>query len=111
MNIRVSKFDFVSGLASEWKDNGEAAVLEDAAMLILYFETFYYDKITEYHESIRDFLCKYRYFSHLVTWDLEAISFAAKVGGWIGLVSGASLISFVEFIYFAFQLLKSRFKK
>ena len=67
MNIRVSKFDFVSGLASEWKDNGDAAMLEDAAMLILYFETFYYDKITEYHESIADFLCKYRYFSHLVT--------------------------------------------
>ena len=53
MNIRVSKFDFESSGQTVQDAYG------DAAILILYFETFYYDKITEYHESLTDFLCKY----------------------------------------------------
>ena len=55
MNIRVSKFDFESSGQTVQDAYG------DAAILILYFETFYYDKITEYHESLTDFLCKYEY--------------------------------------------------
>ena len=35
----------------------------------------------------------------------------AKIGGWIGLVVGASLISFLEFIYFAIQLIRTGLKK
>jgi hypothetical protein len=30
--------------------------------------------------------------------------FSAKVGGWIGLVVGASAISFIEFLYFGYKL-------
>ena len=39
------------------------------------------------------------------------LSSTAKVGGWIGLVVGASLISFVEFIYFTIQLIRTSLKK
>ena len=59
MNIRVSKFDLSQSAGQGYEnayyyENG----FGDAAILILYFETFYYDKITEYHESLTDFLCK-----------------------------------------------------
>ncbi len=30
----------------------------------------------------------------------------AKIGGWIGLIVGASLISFIEFLYFVCLLFK-----
>ena len=40
----------------------------------------------------------------------QTISFTAKVGGWIGLVVGASLISFLEFIYFTIQLIMTAVK-
>ena len=56
MNIRVSKFDWSGDTVLAGQQYGDA--YEDAAILILYFETFYYDKITEYHESLTDFLCK-----------------------------------------------------
>ncbi len=39
-------------------------------------------------------------------YDIKELLLAAKVGGWIGLVVGASLISFLEFIYFAILLLR-----
>ena len=50
--LRVTKFDFRS-VTEQYKKN-----IEDAVLLILYFETFYYEKITQYHESLTDFLCK-----------------------------------------------------
>ena len=51
-NIRVTKFDFQS-VGDQYKKD-----YNDAVLLILYFETFYYEKITQYHESLQDFLCK-----------------------------------------------------
>ena len=53
MNIKENKFDF------KLVDQQTINAYKDAAILIVYFETFYYDKITEYHESLTDFLCKY----------------------------------------------------
>ena len=32
--------------------------VDDLAVLVLHYETFAYDIITEYHESLSDFLCK-----------------------------------------------------
>ena len=56
MNMRVSKFDWSGDTVLAGEQYSDS--YEDAAILILYFETFYYDKITEYHESLTDFLCK-----------------------------------------------------
>ena len=48
----MTKFDFES-VGELYK-----MAYDDAVLLILYFETFYYEKITQYHESLTDFLCK-----------------------------------------------------
>ena len=37
--------------------------------------------------------------------------YVAKIGGWIGLVVGASLISYLEFIYFTIQLIWTALKR
>ena len=47
-NIRVNKFDAPYNTAPY---NG-------SAVLVLHYETFSYGIITEYHESLGDFLCK-----------------------------------------------------
>ena len=49
---RVTKFDFRS-VGDQYKK-----YYDDAVLLIVYFETFYYEKITQYHESLTDFLWK-----------------------------------------------------
>ena len=43
-NIRVNKL--------------EQGYLDDGAILVLHYESFAYDIITEYHESLSDFLCE-----------------------------------------------------
>ena len=43
--------------------------------------------------------------------DINKLFSIAKIGGWIGLVVGASLISFLEFTYFAIQLIRTGLKK
>ncbi len=71
----------------------------------MFFSTFGYDIVSEYHDGIMDFLCKMSSQSSLqVAFILLII---AKIGGWIGLIVGASLISFIEFAYFAYLLVKS----
>ncbi len=74
-------------------------------MLQFYFRTFEYEVVLVYQESVLDFLCK----SGLDLFRLELSSsvISAKVGGWIGLIVGASFISFLEFIYFAFLLVRN----
>ena len=36
----------------------EQGYLGDGAILVLHYESFAYDIITEYHESLTDFLCE-----------------------------------------------------
>ncbi len=59
-------------------------------MLDMHVETMIVEAITEKHESFLDFL--------------------SKVGGWMGLFVGASMVSFVELIYFAYLLVRVPFK-
>ena len=46
-NIRVNRLDPSFGIQTN-----------DTASLVLYYDTFAYDTITEYHENLFDFLCK-----------------------------------------------------
>ena len=48
-NIRVNTFD---------APYNEQVAYNSGAVLILHYETFSYEIITEYHETLSDFLCK-----------------------------------------------------
>ena len=92
-------------------DKMEQGYLGDGAILVLHYESFAYDIVTEYHESLTDFLCElHDSDASNKKVSLKAISSLAKIGGWIGLVVGASLISFLEFIYFTIQLIRTAVK-
>ena len=77
-------------------------------MIQMHFTTLKVETIREHHEEIFDFLCKFLSVDTISKLDLNKSNYplAAKIGGWMGLVIGASLISLAELFYFALQLIK-----
>jgi len=83
-------------------------LIRSSAMIQFYFESFEYPTFTLYQETGFDFLCK----AILDNWYKKLpFFFSAKVGGWIGLAVGGSMISFIELGGFLCHLMKLVFNK
>ena len=50
--------DFITNIRVNRLNPSFPMTTNDTASLVLYYDTFAYDNITEYHESLFDFLCK-----------------------------------------------------
>ena len=73
--------------------------------LHFHYETFEYSQKYIYQETFADFLCKLSNMPQKYLVKLNLL-IPALVGGWLGLAVGASIISFMELIYFLTLLLR-----
>ncbi len=91
-----------------------ASIARQSSMLTLYFDSFDYPTYTLYQEGTFDLLCKE--FCNLILIDLSLLAnlivlyvlyicVSAKIGGWMSLAIGGSIISLIEIVIFSCYLL------